>query len=132
MDVFLIESGLNTRRQSKDYFLPVYAFCTLSHNELYGEFHTMITNMRCGTRIWALPSKRAFDSFWRVTQQAMADARSLHALSLTACLGATASVPFGFDSRHLPKNRDRPRPLSLSMPHGISSILSVDSFCWVC
>jgi hypothetical protein len=85
MDVFLIESGLNTRRQSKDYFFPVYAVCTLLHNELYGEFHTMVTNMRCGTRIWTLPGKRVFDSFWRVTQRAMADARSLHALALTAC-----------------------------------------------
>jgi hypothetical protein len=68
MDVFLIESGSNTRRQSKDYFVPVYAISTLLHNELCGEIHTMVPNMRCGTRIWTLPSKRAFDSFWRVTQ----------------------------------------------------------------
>ena len=132
MDVLLIASGLNTRRQSKDYFFPVYAVCTLLHNELCGELHTMVPNMRCETRIWALPSKKVFDSFWRVTQQAMADARSLHGLALTACLGGTSSMPFGFDSRHLPKNRDRPKPVSLLMPHGISSKLSIDSFCWAC
>jgi len=33
--------------------------------------------MRCGNRIITLPSKRVFDSFWLVKQQAMADARLL-------------------------------------------------------
>jgi len=37
----------------------------------------MITNMQCGNRIVTLPSKRVFDSFWLVKQQAMADARLL-------------------------------------------------------
>ena len=39
------------------------------------EFQTLVTNMRCGNRILKLPSKRVFDLFWLIAQQALAGAR---------------------------------------------------------